>query len=46
MLDSPLIQFVIFGLAMIGFILLVKFSVNMLPSTGVVGDVRKVILTV
>lgn len=47
MKESPLFQFVIFGFAIIAFILLVKFGASMLPdSGGIVGSLRRVLLTV
>lgn len=42
-LDSPIVQFVIFGLAVMGFFILVKAGSAKLPDAGPAGAVKKAV---
>ena len=46
MSESPFIQFIVFGFAIIAFILIVKAGAACLPDAGFIGSVRRVLLTV
>jgi len=43
--NHPLVQFLIFGLAMMGFFILAKMFASKLPDDGFGGDIKKVMLT-
>jgi len=44
-MNHPLVQFIIFGFAMLGFFILVKMLVGKMSDNGVLGDIKKVVLT-
>lgn len=44
-MNHPLTQFIVFGFAMIGFFILVKMLVGKLSDNGLLGDIKKVVLT-
>lgn len=44
-MNHPLVQFVIFGLAMVAFFILLKMLASNLPDSGLTGDIKKVVLT-
>ena len=43
--EHQLVQFTVFGFAMMAFFIAIKFLLNLLPDDGIIGDVKKTGMT-